>query len=324
MKINGVFQGGGVKGIGLAGAVYAAERLGITFHQTAGTSAGAIVASLVAAGYSGSEMRELMLKTPFGEFVRKDWYHHVYFVGPMIRLLLKNGLYSGDPLERWIEEVLAGKGIRTFEDLPPQALRVVASDISGGKLLVLPDDIAQYGIDPRRLSVAKAVRMSCSLPFFFDPVKIRVRQRRRGRKLGRLTGQPVYVVDGGILSNYPLWIFDRELKESPPRIPIIGFQLVGSGEPGPREIRGPITMLQALFSTMSTAHDLRYIEKHSRFRTVKIVSSMVHTLDFSITREQMLELFESGAEAGSEFFSRWSYAGYAHEWDQWFPPSQKR
>jgi len=46
MKVNGVFEGGGVKGISLVGAVRAAELNGIRFHHVAGTSSGSIIASL--------------------------------------------------------------------------------------------------------------------------------------------------------------------------------------------------------------------------------------------------------------------------------------
>ncbi|MCI3920161.1 patatin-like phospholipase family protein [Paenibacillus sp. TRM 82003] len=314
MRVNGVFQGGGVKGIGLVGAVYAAERRGITFHQTAGTSVGAIVASLLAAGYSGDEMKELLLETPFSQFTQKDWLQRIAFVGPTIRLLVKKGLYSGDPLERWIAEQLAKKGIRTFADLPKNKLRVVASDITDSKMLVLPDDIAAYGMNPLDLSVARAVRMSASLPFFFDPVTFRV---RTGKQFKQLLGKRTYIVDGGILSNYPLWIFDKDMNEWPEKIPTLGFQLVGSKEPEPRQINGPVTMLYALFSTMSSAHDLRYIERHSRFRTIKIPSDMVHTTEFDIKEEKMKTLFESGVRAGDAFFEHWTYKGYVDELDKW-------
>jgi len=313
MRVNAVFQGGGVKGIGLVGAVYAAERKGITFHRTAGTSVGAIVAALIAAGYTGEEMKELLLKTPFRSFIRKTWYHYMLVFGPAIRLLLKKGLYPGDPLEAWIAEQLARKGVRTFADLPPDALRVVASDITQGKMLVLPDDIAEYGYDPSTLTVARAVRMSASLPFFFEPVKLRSRLHRS--PVSRLS-KPMYIVDGAILSNYPLWIFDRDIVDWPNTIPTIGFQLVGSKEPEPRTIRGPVTMLAALFATMSAAHDLRYIERHSRFRTIKIKSDMVHTTEFNVTDEKMHALFEAGVEAGETFFKSWTYAGYTQELDK--------
>lgn len=314
MRVNGVFQGGGVKGIGLVGAVYAAERRGVAFHQTAGTSVGAIVAALLAAGYSGEEMKAILLRTPFTQFTRKDWLHRIAYVGPTIRLLIKKGIYSGDPLERWIENLLADKGIRTFADLPKNKLRVVASDITDGKMLVLPDDIAGYGMDPAKLSVARAARMSASLPFFFDPVTFRVRIRKEKKPM---LGRKTYIVDGGILSNYPLWIFDKDMKAWPEKIPTLGFQLVGAKEPQPYRINGPVSMLYALFSTMSSAHDLRYIERHSRFRTIKIPSDMVHTTEFDIQEEKLLELFESGLRAGEAFFDKWTYKGYSEEMDKW-------
>lgn len=65
MLINAVFQGGGVKGISLAGAVKAAEEHGIVFNRLAGTSSGSIVAALLAAGYSADEMKAVIEKTPW-------------------------------------------------------------------------------------------------------------------------------------------------------------------------------------------------------------------------------------------------------------------
>jgi predicted acylesterase/phospholipase RssA len=51
------FEGGGVKGIGLVGAVAVAEERGYQWVNVGGTSAGAIVAFLLAAGYSASEIK---------------------------------------------------------------------------------------------------------------------------------------------------------------------------------------------------------------------------------------------------------------------------
>jgi NTE family protein len=317
MRVNAVFEGGGVKGIGLVGAICAAEKRGIEFHRTAGTSVGAIVAALLAAGYTGEEMQEILLATPFKHFIRKSWLQRVPVIGNVVRLFWKKGLYSGDALETWIAGLLAKKGVYTFADLPENALRVVASDISQGKMLVLPGDLAAYGIDPKGFPVAKAVRMSSSLPFFFDPVLFKMRSETGGRIRNAVFRKPIYVVDGAILSNYPLWIFDKDMDEWPQKVPTLGFQLVGRKEPEPHAIRGPVSMLYALFSTMSSAHDLRYIERHSRFRTVKVPSDMVHTTQFDISEEKLGELFESGRKAGDAFFSRWTYTGYSKELDQW-------
>jgi predicted acylesterase/phospholipase RssA len=59
-KADAVFEGGGVKGIALAGAIVVAESLGVQWQRVAGTSAGAITACLLAAGYTGEELIPIM------------------------------------------------------------------------------------------------------------------------------------------------------------------------------------------------------------------------------------------------------------------------
>jgi len=312
VQINAVFEGGGVKGIALAGAVSAAERRGLRFHQVAGTSSGAIVASLVAAGYSADEMKRIITATPFSSFLQRSSIFNTKVIGPLTRLFLKKGLYSGEALEHWIHRLLLAKGIRTFGDLKLNQLRIIASDISDRKLLVLPDDISQYGIDPKRLLVSKAVRMSTSIPYFFDPVIIRSGAKRKLPKPS-FADQFAYIVDGGLLSNFPLWVFDRENSPNPDvdkLIPTIGFQLVGRGSGRPNTIVGPISMLKALFSTMMDAHDDRYIEDVNRFRTIKIPTLGVSITDFDISKEKSEELYKAGSIAGEHFFNKWKMTDY--------------
>ncbi|MGF9710942.1 patatin-like phospholipase family protein [Paenibacillus naphthalenovorans] len=311
MRINAVFEGGGVKGIALAGAVAGVKELGHQFYQVAGTSSGAIVASLVAAGYKAEELREVIEATPFRFFLKRSAIFDTKFIGPLSRLFIKKGLFSGESLEHWIYGLLLAKGIRTFGDLKHNQLRIIASDISSRRLLVLPDDIAQYGVDPKRFLVAKAVRMSTSIPYFFDPVIIRKAANRKMRFDKNFADQFVYIVDGGLLSNFPLWLFDSEEEPSLDQmIPTLGFQLVGRGSGKPNEIYGPLSMMRALFSTMLDARDERYIQKHNRFRTVKIPTLGVSNTDFDITPEQSLELFESGLQATRAFFGKWKLTDY--------------
>lgn len=63
-RLDGVFEGGGVKGIALVGALEEIEQAGYHFVNVAGTSAGAIVATLVAAGYSAAELKPIILTSP--------------------------------------------------------------------------------------------------------------------------------------------------------------------------------------------------------------------------------------------------------------------
>lgn len=315
MKINGVFEGGGVKGIALAGSISAAMKQGHVFSEVAGTSSGAIVAALLAAGYSGEEMKELILRTPFKSFLQRSPIFNTKIIGPAARLVLKKGLYAGEALEEWVKQQLAAKGIRTFGDLKPNQLRIIASDITQGKLLVLPDDIAQYGIDPRKFSIAKAVRMSTSIPYFFDPVMIRC-NLKSSAKASPFAEQFYYIVDGGLLSNYPLWVFDRETDRED-ITPVIGFQLVGKSNTPTHIIKGPITMLEALFGTMLSAHDERYIEQKNRFRTVKIPTLGVGNTQFNISREMSMSLYESGFQAANDYFNNWSAKTYEENYEKY-------
>lgn len=80
-------------------------------------------------------------------------------------------MYQGKALEKWLFEKLAHKGIYSFADLPSGALKFVASDLTNGKIIVLPDDLEAYGITSESFPVARALRMSCGIPFSSNPLK---------------------------------------------------------------------------------------------------------------------------------------------------------
>ena len=167
MLINAVFEGGGVKGISLAGAVQGAQDCGIQFNRVAGTSSGSIVAALLAAGYRAEEMKVIIENTPFVSLLRRSPIFNTRWMGPAARLFLKKGLYSGEALESWIRKMLEQKGIRTFADLPQGKLLITASDISNGTILVLPDDIRRFGIDPAEAGCCKGGTYELQYPVFF-------------------------------------------------------------------------------------------------------------------------------------------------------------
>ena len=59
-RVDAVFEGGGVKGIALVGAAAVVEAAGYRFNNLAGTSAGAIVAALLGAGYTAAELQSIL------------------------------------------------------------------------------------------------------------------------------------------------------------------------------------------------------------------------------------------------------------------------
>jgi len=79
--INAVFEGGGVKGIGLVGAVSITEELGYRFANVAGTSAGAIISTLIAAGYSANELKTILDELDYNEFKDKGLVDKIPLVG---------------------------------------------------------------------------------------------------------------------------------------------------------------------------------------------------------------------------------------------------
>jgi len=320
-KIDAVFEGGGVKGIGLVGAIAIIEENGYTFENVAGTSAGAIVASLLAAGYKSPELKQILESQNFIEFMDKDWEDNIPFVGKIFSLIRKKGIYKGKFFEDWIRKLLEAKGIRTFKDLIIEEskdnpkyrykLQLIASDLSKGRMLILPRDIAEFGTEPDDLDVALAVRMSMSLPFFFEPVQ-----------LADQSGENHYIVDGGVLSNYPIWLFDDGTAD--PAWPTFGFNLVEPDQNKPHDIKGPISLLKALFSTMMEAHDARYMKSSAFVRTIPIPTVGVQTTDFTLSAERKQELYESGKCAAKTFLETWDFEKYKQEFRENQPPPRTK
>jgi predicted acylesterase/phospholipase RssA len=69
-----VLEGGGVKGIALVGATSVLEERGYEFRRVAGTSAGAIVGSLVAANAGAAELEEIMRGVDYRRFQDGPWW----------------------------------------------------------------------------------------------------------------------------------------------------------------------------------------------------------------------------------------------------------
>ena len=276
----GVFEGGGVRGTALVGAVAAAEERGITFRAVAGTSAGAIVAAALAAGYNASEMRTLLTEKNF-----QDFMDPVSVFG--LRKLLaywRLGLYKGEAFHRWIGEVLslkvAGQRHRSpcFKDLP-KPLTVVAADLVHQRAKVFSRSRSPDMI------VADAVRMSMSIPFFFQPVP-------SGSEL---------LVDGGILSNFPAWVFREEQRRA--RLPVLGFRLVDDVPP-PR-IRTLLDLAKALASTVVAASVEIQLEVASvrDLHLIELLTLGVRTTDFGITPERKDQLYQQGYLTALKWFN---------------------
>ena len=311
MKADGVFEGGGVKGIGLVGAVCRLEEEGYTWRNLAGTSAGAIIAALLAAGYTGNEIKEIILGIDFRKFQDRDLLQSIPLVGKALGLLVEKGLYRGDSFEKWLGDLLRAKGKVKFKDISrngKSSLKVVASDITRKKLIILPDELKSYGIDPMDFDIAKAIRMSMSIPFYFNPVKL------------YWSGKLYYIVDGGILSDFPVWLFDTDRL---PDSPVFGLRLISPIHG--RTIMGKNDFFSYMIDVVKTIldeDDARYISNKSLVRTIPVPCEDVSATEFDISAEKSMKLFKRGYAAANDFLTRWNFDKYVERYRKNTPPSR--
>lgn len=329
-KADLVLEGGGVKGLGLLGAVIALAGHGYRFPRVAGTSAGAIVGALVAACTStGKELGSLvhvMQSVDYGAFRDETALDHLGRPGQLVELLLARGVYKGDFLVSWLSTELERLGVETFGDLrisdaedpasalPPNQryrLVVMASDISSGQLVRLPWDCEEhYGIDPDTLRIVDAVRASMSIPFFFQPAELRTGDHKK-----------ITLVDGGMLSNFPIECFDR-IDAEPPRWPTFGIKLSArrAARQVPQEVDDAADLAVACLKTLLAAHDSYHLDDdRTTMRTIFVDTLGVNATDFGISAQTQQQLYENGRLAAEKFFRAWPPAGFSAT-GAWTPP----
>ena len=308
---DAVLEGGGMRAIAHVGALCVAEARGYHWQQCSGTSAGALVAALLAAGYTAMEMRSLLAGVNFAHFGQDQGWRGCWGA-QLVRLSRKGGLHTGNYLESFLRAHLQARGKRCFGDLliagrehePPTSpfryrLLVIASDITNGRLLRLPQDLAFYGQNPDELDIALAVRMSASIPFFYTPILRR-----------DCAGQSYRVVDGGLLSNFPIGIFD---VASTPAYPTLGFRLIDSPttERVPSSTQENLLQLgHELLNTMLTAHDRLYLDEHASVRTIAIPVNGISGTQFDLNHMQIAQLYRNGETAAEDFFAHWDFSAY--------------
>jgi NTE family protein len=327
-EADAVFEGGGVKGIAFAGAVAAAEEAGIErWKNVAGTSAGAIVSCLLVVGYDGAQLKKILDDVVYSRFA--DYGPLGKLQGWVWNQFRSRGFAPGVFFTTWLAERIKesplarelGKEELTFadvarDDLPPELspadaararyrLRVIGSEITKGRMLVLPQDIQGYyrkdgtPYTPDTLTLVEAVRMSMSFPFLYSP-----------HVLYDSKQQPYYVVDGGLLSNFPVWLFDRR-DGKPPVRPTWAFRLHGGSGDEPAEpyrdiprLRWRIPLAKAMFAAATGAWDERQVVEAASVRTINIPTFNVDTIDFNLSRENGARLYESGRKSTRQFFER--------------------
>jgi NTE family protein len=273
MEINAVFEGGGVRGIALAGAAAGMLDAGYTFHRTVGTSAGALVAALLIAGYTASELEEQVAGMDWPGLLDPVPVAKIPAVGDHLALLIHHGVNRTRRIEAVWRKLLVRKGIRTFGDLPDGSLEVIATDLTHGAGVAFPHCLSGYGIDPKTFSVARSLIMSAAVPFLFTPVTL----------FDPLAQENVVFSDGAMAANYPIGVVSHDR-------PVFGFRLVLDGDPHIHQrISGPYSLAKAVLISGIRA-------RYSLPRTIEGADFVVDVpvrddLDFSLSTHEAGEVF---------------------------------
>ncbi len=316
MDAFGIFEGGGVRGIALAGALEVAiKEYNYQFIGVAGTSAGAIVAALHSAKWPIDEIQRIVATKNFVDFLdgfgRAQAENGVQeFLelarrlsgGPwdklvalkrlvflpndlrrvITRLVAGYGIYEGDAFVTWLDEQLRlylKKGRVTFESIETP-LKIVASNLNTQEPIVFSKE--QWP----EMEVAQAVRASMSIPFFFRPF-------RQGTHA---------IVDGGLMSNFPAWVFDAERSKIPITIPTMGFRLVE--EKTENQIGDLSAFGKAVLSTGLGGYKRLQTRGIENFIEIPIPTKGISFIKFDLSAQEKNSLLDSGRLATREILSR--------------------
>jgi len=279
-----------------------------------------VVAAILAAAsvgdqLTGEEVKELAFSVPLHKWRDSG---PVPYLGAAWGLVRETSMYRGDAAYDWIRSELKNLGVIYFGDVvdvdrlvvgPRYKLVVTVADLTAAQLVRLPWDYPRlYGLDPDEQPVADAVRASMAIPFFYRPVK-----------LTGASGTTSTLVDGGVLSNFPIDTFDRA-DGKPPLWPTFGITVL----PRPNEGLGAVmpalkplrffeqtALLESLLTTMLAGHDQTHLSKPwVSARSIAVESTNVGVLDFDSPRGRLEELYDNGYAAAEHFLSTWDWPAY--------------
>lgn len=269
-------SGGGMCAIAHVGAlIELAKHIHLkSIKEWMGVSAGSFVALCICIGFTLDELYDISIRFDFTNIKEYDsvpgWILHF-------------GIDTGERLHKMIEACLHVKGLEsdfTFQELQTKfnkSLRIIATDINTAEAIVFsPKDTPDY-------KVADAVRASMSYPYYFQPF------------ICPKTGH--YLVDGGVVSNYPLFVLPRE--EHSQTLSILIRSIVQKCENlETEEIETVVSRpLSIVFSQRSQIESQFYDA-----RCINIVLSNLNILDFSFDEKTKEYIITQGKTAVQTHF----------------------
>ena len=266
-------------------------------------------------------MTELLNSTDFNKFKDDSWG----VVLDVHRFLTKYGIYKGDAFQKWFENIVkekTGDEKTTFKEVYERYNKELV--ITGTCLNRSQTYYFHYSTYPD-MPISLAIRISMSYPFFFKAVVLdreEITYDKDGNIVYDKDGIPQtqifkdVMIDGGLLNNYPIWVFDGESigdhllsEETMKQSKTLGFKLMSSAEKKDdqlyyqyEEINDILDYFKTFINSMSVQIERGHIRTGYWDKTVCIDTKEVQSMDFDITEEKKEELIKSGYNSTKNHF----------------------
>lgn len=282
---NIVFEGAATNGLPSLGAYNVLYKSGILSNITkfAGTSSGSMIAAFAAVRIDPCDLIEHVIKYDFKSFQDDDFG----IFRDINRFWNKYGLYKGDEYEDFVNNILR-KSTEIDNITFKQAYDKYKTElnINGYDLNSLSTHIFNYKFTPN-MRIAKAVRISSSIPGLFDTVSI---------------GNNLYV-DGGLVNNFMLDYFDKKNK---PNMKTLGIMIQAPYETRDNTIQNKLHLVIKnpfdLFIAVQNAQLLEINRLRTRIipkfymRTISLTSSSRNINAMDMSNEEKITDIISGMQ----------------------------
>jgi len=305
-----VFSGGGIKGICFCGVLLELDQRGILYDtekklkidSICGVSAGSIIAALFAVGYTPNEIKDIMFSINL-EKISNDGNS---YIGETENIIEGWGTCQGNYIQELLGNLIkekTGNYNYTFTDLYKEKgieLVILATNISDKKV-----DYFYHGHSNEIYSntpIIQAVRMSMSIPGIFEPYHF---------------NESLYV-DGGVLDNYPLYVFDGKSPDDPdarlnlckPNMSVIGVRIMTPDRVQDynsiedESINSLYGYINAIVNTILIDNERKNMTPSYWERSIIVITPNYPISKFTLTTEEKDELINAGKQYTAKFFDK--------------------
>jgi NTE family protein len=312
---NLVFEGAGIRGIAYSGVIHQLEERKVIdgIINVGGTSAGAITALMISLGYNSTEIYDIISSTKFQKFNDGQYV----FIGGFARLKNRYGWYKDNEFTKWLEKIISDKTNNseiTFAELREKGFRnlfVTATCMNKQKLMVLSAQTYP------KMMIKDAVRVSMSIPFYFEAAFVDSVGKVYSKQ--NSNGDLDIMVDGGIIGNFPIFMFDTFTADSMSRrvrIPdykTLGIRIDtdeqiendnGSKELVPIKIDNMADYLTSFYILVLENLNRNQLIPEDWDRTISVSSVGIGPRIKRLTDGQKKALIQSGEIRAGEFFDK--------------------